>query len=1529
MPGLPKAVYIILLVLFYIQLVGPGLALDSDDIWDPTSTFTVFLRYFGVLWQGYRSTRIITSLVFSILEFIVEMGQAALTVRFSAKRVASKADSILILLVGKYLRVIFGQMILVGVPAAVKALVDGVDVVLAAIFITFTILDAILYFVDIYLISGRITMEDNPNHEWHASHVFMQVVVQCLGALLSTCLSVANKTGKVVCLALMTLNYCGFGIWCFIKSPLVKRTPTLWLSTMSMTAGLMSLFSLICHFIGKINPAVFLVIFVILVVVCYLIFMAINRGMVSKIMHIMQMCEESPDESDEIMASHWRSAFSFISAIHIVFQHWPPFLLSWRPFYWALEQWPENHELLLLWARIVVLFPKEQDVFRWLLGQYANMKPDFARAVYINQMAHIAGSRIVETSPEILREITRVEKAEEHIRTLHRKLWENILQKNVDSIWGEGGLIFHYTDKLERMFGQLVDSYPNNLDIAKRYCDFLLYIKADMKQYIEWSRKLRQLKHGQHLRLDSAIQAAKNFLPEIQQLCADAFTNTPSDQEKHEPLLSGEKNETADADENEFQVHQMKLGLQNMIERTKVARVWPIILVLVIGTCASIGVFVWYVEVYDKYFVQNVLAKAQFLSVFNGLGNDLITSGLYSVVFPLFNTYDSNAFDIYTDDSLTRELAPTLYPCGNLKPWTFNRTNIDTTTTNVRNQITRLSEAFNNIPESEGLQAIYNAIFIEEVRDGMTLQDVTVKLILNIAELAENPLSYLQYYLNPKFLEMDAIMFNALPIFNEIPPKMVAVHEQDLSNVMQKMNEHLILCIFVVIGFVCIPFVMGQYALTVQSKNISHLFTSLPNTAVREVLENQNKMMVASEEKNVDDHADVDQGQLLTRSFLGVSDVQLVVLVFLSVVMILGGALYLYFSYILRAEETSIDLNRIMLFYKPIYSLGYAMYRLTRGAQMMAVGNESAAFPNISSALIHLMLGNQTLGEIQDIISHDLWGENSAVAIWYESGTHLYRFEDCAPFNDAYQVSPHLEIFEYLCVAEMLEFLDVLVIELQELFRNLAGAWMITHPGGESNPFAPASPPGVKVPLHQTKELPALLFMFTSFGREERFLPFVDLIESSLISKYDKLEGIANNIAVAVCVFQVLILCVLILILMLRGREIRRMLKLFSYVNPAVVLQNSHIVGVLTTGQLKVVEDSHTFKQTEKIIEKMTEGVVLCTRDLDISDMNAAFVRLVGLEPDELRDKRITDIIKNVNTATNSFESVILKVIDALKGNGPTVFMDKVEIEIPNGDERSVLLHVICMTTVGTATENSASKIAAVAMVIQDLTAQKRRDEETRAEQDRRAVMLLRVLPPAIVDEIQQGSETISFAVQSASVACVRVRIIDAAHSDDNLGWRFTFFNQVFKIFDEYLKDYEQLSRVRTFSDTYIYAGGVFGAVNKPDKHAEEATRLALQLIKELPSIQEKTGQKIELVIGLNTGGPLVAGVVSLNRPFFQLIGPASELADQMKETGVPNKLHITRSVYELIYAYNFKVSDRGDVHISNGRTLHTYLVVP
>jgi class 3 adenylate cyclase len=237
--------------------------------------------------------------------------------------------------------------------------------------------------------------------------------------------------------------------------------------------------------------------------------------------------------------------------------------------------------------------------------------------------------------------------------------------------------------------------------------------------------------------------------------------------------------------------------------------------------------------------------------------------------------------------------------------------------------------------------------------------------------------------------------------------------------------------------------------------------------------------------------------------------------------------------------------------------------------------------------------------------------------------------------------------------------------------------------------------------------------------------------------------------------------------------------------------------------------------------------------------------------------------------------------------------------------------------------EIEAGEVTGVALLFDDLTGEKLKRDALLAEQTRIEGMLLRVIPEEVLKQLEDGAEAVSFAVQSASIGFVQVNPA-AEFANMEFDDQLAFYNRVFQRFDTALAGFRLLAKVRTVGNVYIFAGGLFGIVNKPEKHAEEAVRFALKLIQD---VQEGRGEAFELMIGMNTGGPLVAGVAALEKPTFQLIGPPFEIAEELMRAGISMQIHITRSVYELVYAHNFHVTERGEVKIGGGRTLPTYVI--
>jgi class 3 adenylate cyclase len=84
----------------------------------------------------------------------------------------------------------------------------------------------------------------------------------------------------------------------------------------------------------------------------------------------------------------------------------------------------------------------------------------------------------------------------------------------------------------------------------------------------------------------------------------------------------------------------------------------------------------------------------------------------------------------------------------------------------------------------------------------------------------------------------------------------------------------------------------------------------------------------------------------------------------------------------------------------------------------------------------------------------------------------------------------------------------------------------------------------------------------------------------------------------------------------------------------------------------------------------------------------------------------------------------------------------------------------------------------------------------------------------------------------------------------------------------------------------------------------------------------------LRIRVGVNSGGPIVAGVLGVGKPTFEILGPAINMAQQMEHHGVPMMVHVSRAVYELVYGEAFDIKERGATEINTG-TVITYLVTP
>jgi PAS domain-containing protein len=534
------------------------------------------------------------------------------------------------------------------------------------------------------------------------------------------------------------------------------------------------------------------------------------------------------------------------------------------------------------------------------------------------------------------------------------------------------------------------------------------------------------------------------------------------------------------------------------------------------------------------------------------------------------------------------------------------------------------------------------------------------------------------------------------------------------------------------------------------------------------------------------------------------------------------------------------------------------------------------------------------LAILEEAIQAGLWS-TSYPMLYISDPPNLDLFEDFLPLRDPDHQAPPFTDLERLFVGDQMFAPEVLHAQLSQWLLILE-AYRLPVLALNEHPFFSGQ----------------LFYYLTTVAESQRLQPLVDCVLAESRKHSDGQAAKAETVCLIVCFVQVLVVITLAAFLIHMGASQRRALALLLFFSPNVTLQNPAIVGLLTTGESPERDSASSFDYAQHVVRHSRDAVILADRELRICDFNAAALRLLDVTDTALRGALLPD-------AMGLPADTITAIVDVLQGIDPPPQPDDYPITV--GDQtRIVAMHTTYVTELGVFKKGqSLTTIRGVMLQVHDLTEQRLLEKKVESEVAHVRRMLERVMPSPIVKQLAEGTEAVAFAVQSASIGAIRV-----ITAEDGFGG----VHKVFELFDSWMEPFQQLTKVNVLSNEYVFAGGVFTSTNRPDKHAEEAVRFALGVIAGTETIQA-VAPGVTVLVGINTGGPLVAGIISVARPAFQLLGLSVDSARELVASAEPGELLVTRAVYELVYSHNFKVSDRGDVPLQRGKSAHAYVITP
>ena len=200
--------------------------------------------------------------------------------------------------------------------------------------------------------------------------------------------------------------------------------------------------------------------------------------------------------------------------------------------------------------------------------------------------------------------------------------------------------------------------------------------------------------------------------------------------------------------------------------------------------------------------------------------------------------------------------------------------------------------------------------------------------------------------------------------------------------------------------------------------------------------------------------------------------------------------------------------------------------------------------------------------------------------------------------------------------------------------------------------------------------------------------------------------------------------------------------------------------------------------------------------------------------------------------------------------------------------------------------------------------------------------VLHKIFPASVVQQLEDGASAIYDYYPSTTILFSDMVGFTSMSKSMDARELVTFIDGVFQQIDRLCLQYG-VEKIKTIGDSYMAAAGV---PNACDDHAVRIANLAMDIQALHRDLRTAEGaERLDARIGIHSG-PVVAGVIGLNKYSFDLWGDTVNVASRMESTGIPGEIQLSIATRELL-PQNFITHIRGHVAMKGHSSIETFLL--
>ncbi|KAH0785788.1 Adenylate and Guanylate cyclase catalytic domain containing protein [Histomonas meleagridis] len=369
--------------------------------------------------------------------------------------------------------------------------------------------------------------------------------------------------------------------------------------------------------------------------------------------------------------------------------------------------------------------------------------------------------------------------------------------------------------------------------------------------------------------------------------------------------------------------------------------------------------------------------------------------------------------------------------------------------------------------------------------------------------------------------------------------------------------------------------------------------------------------------------------------------------------------------------------------------------------------------------------------------------------------------------------------------------------------------------------------------------------------------------------------------------------------------------------NPLSIVSNplllSLVYGTKNRNKQKISSSSHAMFQTSQ------DAMILFNDECIIENLNPAVTEIFGFTPEQILGQHIKSLIDTENN------SQLFYVINLML-SGQTKLMYETQAIGTKDDSSKIHLQV---TLVGfTQNERNASSFAILCKDMTTEIEQKNAVEEAKKKSDE---ILNQILPKDIIIRLNRGEKNISFTVPCATVMFLDIEKFSKYTSTLTAKEIMQNLSRIFTEFDTILggEEFNLITKIKLIGDDYMAAAGLFNPDVDKSLHAIQSVNFAIKALEAVENLNIVLNANLQLRVGVNTDGPLIAGVLGVDKPLFDIIGDTINVAARLQSTDIPSLIQVSEGTYNCIANQKFYITQRGEIELKGKGKRMTYLVHP